>query len=127
MSRAKIKYWLLRIVPAIIMLQTLHFKFTAAPESISIFEPIKLEPHGRIATGIFELIAAILLLIPTISIYGAVLGLLIMIGAILSHLFILEIEILNDNGSLFMLACLTFICCSAILFAERNKISIFKK
>jgi uncharacterized membrane protein YphA (DoxX/SURF4 family) len=127
MSRDKIKYWLLRIVPAIIMLQTLYFKFTAAPESISIFESMKLEPYGRIATGIFELIAAILLVIPSKSIYGAILGLLIMTGAILSHLFILGIEIMNDKGSLFLLACLTFICCSAIIFAERNKISIFKK
>ena len=42
----------LRLVPAIILLQTLYFKFSAAPESVFIFEQLGLEPWGRIGLGV---------------------------------------------------------------------------
>ena len=49
--------WTLRIVATLIMLQTLFFKFSAAPESVYIFSKLGLEPWGRIGSGIVELIA----------------------------------------------------------------------
>lgn len=122
----KAVYWLIRIVPAFIMLQTLFFKFTAAPESIVLFTELGVEPFGRIGSGVIELIASILLLIPNKSFYGAILGFGTMIAAILSHLFLIGINFNNDGGALFTLALITFACCLFVLFEERNKFSTFK-
>ena len=94
----KIFIWALRFVVAIILLQTLYFKFTGAPESVYIFETLGIEPYGRIGSGIAELITSILILIPRTTLLGAILGLGIMIGAILSHLTKLGIEVNNDGG-----------------------------
>jgi len=56
--------WICRIVAAALLLQTLFFKFTAAPESVYIFTKVGLEPWGRIGSGVVELIAAIMLFVP---------------------------------------------------------------
>src|SRR6266480_5917556 len=90
--------WVLRITAAIILLQTLFFKFTGAPESVYIFTKVGAEPWGRIGSGIVELIAAILILIPSYSWLGSLLALGVMAGAIVSHLTILGIAVMGDNG-----------------------------
>lgn len=110
-----------RIVAAVIMLQTLYFKFTAQPESVYIFSTLGIEPYGRIGSGIGELIASILLLIPSTAWIGAVMGLGVISGAIMSHLTILGIEVQNDGGQLFFLALITFVCCLIVLFYNRAK------
>ncbi len=110
------------IIAAIIMLQTLYFKFTAQPESVYIFSKLGIEPFGRIGSGVFELIASILILLPKTRIFGSILGLGIISGAILSHLFILGIEVQSDGGTLFMLALAVFVCCLYILIAEKEKV-----
>ena len=120
-------FWIIRIIPSIIMLQTLFFKFSAAEESVAIFSTLGIEPYGRIGTGIIELIASILLLIPSFSRIGALIGFGTMFGAIFSHLFILGIEVNNDSGQLFILALITLIGCGLVLFEERNKFSTFQK
>ena len=120
-------YWIIRIFPAVIMLQTLFFKFSAAPESVAIFSKLGMEPFGRIGTGIIELIAAVLILIPNKSKFGALLGFGTMTGAIASHILVLGIEVNNDGGQLFILALITLVACAIVLFEERNKFSIFQK
>jgi uncharacterized membrane protein YphA (DoxX/SURF4 family) len=114
-----------RVVAAVIMLQTLYFKFTAQPESVYIFSTLGIEPFGRIGSGIGELIASILLLIPSTAWIGAVLGIGVMSGAILSHLTILGIEVQNDGGQLFFMALITFVCCLIVLFYNRAKVLDF--
>jgi uncharacterized membrane protein YphA (DoxX/SURF4 family) len=115
--------WLLRIVVAAILVQTLYFKFTGAAESIYIFKTLGMEPYGRIGSGIIELVASILILIPRTTLLGALLGLGVMIGAIVSHVFVLGIEVQNDGGTLFMLALITFLCCSILVYQNRNKMT----
>lgn len=115
--------WILRIIVSVILLQTLYFKFTAAPESIYIFSTLGMEPYGRIATGIAELLTVILILAPRMIVFGALLGCGIMTGAIFSHLFVLGIEVQNDGGTLFMLAITTFVCCAILVFQNKNRIS----
>ncbi|SEW36108.1 DoxX-like family protein [Chitinophaga sp. YR573] len=119
--------WGLRLLAAIIMLQTLFFKFTAAPESVYIFSRLGLEPWGRIGTGIMELIASVLLLIPRTTSIGAFLAAGIMSGAIFSHLTKLGIVVQDDGGLLFIYALLVFTS-SVILFITFRKqfISFFK-
>src|SRR5882672_3340919 len=56
-------YWGARIIAAIILLQTLFFKFSASPESVYIFTAVGMEPWGRIGVGVLELIAGVLILI----------------------------------------------------------------
>lgn len=119
--------WIVRIVAAVILLQTLFFKFTGAPESIFIFEQVGVEPWGRYLTAIAELAAAILLLVPRTAWMGALLGLGIMAGAILSHLFVLGISVQDDGGLLFALAVTVFIACLVILYLHRGDVPFLKK
>lgn len=119
----------LRVIAALIMVQSLYFKFSAQPESIYIFSTIGIEPWGRIGTGVAELIAAILLLVPRTIFVGALMGAGIMIGAIGSHLLFLGIEVQGDHGQLFIYALLVFIACCILLkmhFREGFQL-IFKK
>ncbi len=115
--------WIVRIVAAVILLQTLYFKFSGADESVYIFSTLGIEPYGRIGSGIAELIAAILILVPRTTLLGALLGLGVISGALLSHLFVLGIEVQNDGGTLFILAIITFLCCIYLVFQNSNKFS----
>jgi uncharacterized membrane protein YphA (DoxX/SURF4 family) len=116
--------WALRIIAAVILLQTLFFKFTGAPESVYIFTKVGAEPWGRIGSGVVELVAAFLLLTPRFTWAGALLALGVMTGAILSHLTLLGIEVQNDRGLLFTLALVVFAASVALLYLERTKIPV---
>jgi uncharacterized membrane protein YphA (DoxX/SURF4 family) len=116
--------WVLRITAAVILLQTLFFKFTAAPESIYIFTKVGAEPWGRIGSGIVELIAASLILTPRFTWLGSLLAIGVMAGAILSHLTVLGIEVQDDKGLLFALALIVFVCSTANLLLHRSEIPV---
>ena len=121
-------YWVIKIVAAVIMLQTLFFKFSGAEESILIFETIGIEPWGRYGVGIAELVASIMLLIPKTDWIGGVLTFGLMLGAIAMHLFYLGIEIQGDGGLLFIYALVALTCSLIIVVINRNKLlSVFKK
>ena len=116
--------WVCRLSAAVILLQTLYFKFSAAPESVYIFTKVHAEPWGRIGSGVVELIAAILLLIPRTAWAGAVLALGVMAGAIFSHLTVLGIEVMGDGGTLFFLALTVFLTSAVALFLDRGRIPV---
>lgn len=117
----------LRIAVAIILIQTLRFKFTADDVSVYIFETVGLEPYGRIGIGILELIAGILLLIPKTIWAGALLALGLMSGAIVMHLTKLGIEVQGDGDTLFYTAIATFVLSAIILYTQRKAIPIIGK
>ena len=126
MSRVQaVVSWVLQLVVAGILLQTLFFKFTGAAESVYIFTTVGAEPWGRIGSGVMELIAATMLLIPALTPYGALLTLAAMSGAILSHLTILGIEVMGDGGLLFALALICFVGASIILVLRRRQRPVF--
>lgn len=112
----------LRIIAAVILVQTLYFKFTGAPESIYIFTKLGMEPWGRIGSGVAELIASILLLIPATQILGALLALGVITGAIFSHFFILGFIVQDDGGLLFFLAVMVFACSLGIVILQKEKV-----
>jgi putative oxidoreductase len=116
--------WLLQIVVAIILLQTLFFKFTGAEESVYIFSTLGLEPWGRYASGVAELIAAMLLLAPGYAPFGALLALGVISGAIVSHLTKLGIGVKGDGGLLFGLAVTVFVCSAIILVIRRGELPV---
>jgi hypothetical protein len=114
--------WICRLIAAVIMLQTLYFKFSGAAESVYIFSKVGIEPWGRIGTGIAELIASLLILIPKTTVYGAVMALGIMAGALATHLFILGIEVKGDGGLLFIYALLVFIASIVLIILNRKQL-----
>ena len=113
-------FLVLRLIAAGILLQTLYFKFSGAPESIYIFSTLKVEPWGRWFAGLSELVASILLLIPATQAFGALMAIGIMLGAILSHLSVLGIIVQDDGGLLFSLACVVLVICSLIAYNQRH-------
>ncbi len=119
--------WILRIIPAFILLQTLFFKFTGNEESVYIFSKLGVEPWGRIASGVMELIAGILLLIPRTTVWGALIGFGVMVGAILSHLFVLGIVVMDDGGQLFIYALITLICCGILVIHDKKHLLLLNK
>jgi len=113
--------WVLRLVAAVILLQTLYFKFSAHPQSVKLFTELGMEPWGRIGTGVLELIASILILYPRTTGYGALLGLGLMAGAIFFHLTKLGI-IFDGDAVLFIYAVIVFASCAILTFFYRKDI-----
>lgn len=122
MTLAKLTYWSARLLAAIIMVQTLYFKFTAAPESVFIFTTVGMEPWGRIGVGILEAVASALLLFTPTAWLGAGLALGLMAGAMGMHLTLLGIEVQGDGGYLFFLALTVALCSAIILWMDQQKI-----
>ncbi|MBK7966242.1 MAG: DoxX family protein [Bacteroidetes bacterium] len=115
-------------IAAFLMIQTLFFKFTASPESVYIFSTLGLEPLGRIGTGVGELIASILILIPRTTWLGALGAIGLMSGAIFFHFTKLGIEVMNDGGQLFIYACLVLLCAGYLLIRNRQApMALFNK
>jgi hypothetical protein len=120
--KAILASWICRLTAAVILLQTLFFKFTGASESVYIFTKVGLEPWGRYGSGVAELIAAILLLTPRFAWAGALLALGVISGAIACHLTVLGIEVQGDHGLLFALASVVFIASAVTAFLHRQQI-----
>jgi len=116
--------WGLQLLVAGILLQTLFFKFTGAEESVYIFSTLGAEPWGRIGSGVVELIAASMLLMPALVPYGAILTMGVMAGAIMSHLTVLGIEVKGDGGLLFGLAITAFVGSAVVLIIRRASLPI---
>jgi uncharacterized membrane protein YphA (DoxX/SURF4 family) len=121
-------YWAVRIVAALIMLQTLYFKFTASQESVFIFTTVGMEPWGRIGVGVLELVASVMILINFTAWMGALLALGLMGGALMMHFTILGIEVRGDGGQLFLYAMIVSICSGIVLlFNKTNILGMIKK
>jgi len=115
-------YWAARVIAAVILLQTLFFKFTGAEESIYIFTAVGMEPWGRIGVGVLEAIASVLLLLTPTAWLGAGLALGLMAGAIGMHFTILGIEVQGDGGYLFFLALAVALCAAFVLWVDQEKV-----
>lgn len=121
-KKVNILVWSLQILAAAIFAQTLFFKFSGAEESKYIFSTLGVEPWGRILSACMELVVVVLLLIPPTASIGALLGMGIISGAILSHLTKLGIVVKDDGGLLFGLAVAVFLCCAGVLWIRRTEL-----
>lgn len=121
MKYQNIIIWIFRLLAALIMLQTLWFKFSADPQSVHLFTILGMEPWGRIGIGILELIASLLILYPRTTGYGAVLGLGLMAGAVFFHLTKLGIKFDGDYV-LFSYAVIAFISCAVLALFYRKEL-----
>lgn len=127
MKSRQVFLWVLRILAALIMLQSLFFKFSASEESVYIFTTVGMEPWGRIATGAAELIAAILLLWPKTTVWGAVLAAGVMSGAIFFHLTTLGLVVKDDGGQLFIYALIVFIASLILVWYHKEQVLFLLK
>lgn len=118
---------IIAIIIALLILQTLFYKFTAAPESVYIFEKIGLGAVGRIGIGIIELITAVLLVNKKTSLIGAILSVGVISAAIFFHLTILGIEVMNDKGLLFYMAIAVFVLSVLILMINKKEVVVLIK
>lgn len=119
--------WACRVIVAVILLQTLFFKFTGAEESKYIFTTLlgaEFEAYGRIGSGVIELIAAVLIVVPKTSWLGALIALGTISGAIMSHLTMLGIVVQGDGGLLFGLALAVFVLSGVLLLIHRRELPI---
>lgn len=121
MKMQNVVFWIARLVAAVILLQTLFFKFTAAPESVALFTRLGVEPWGRIGTGVLELIASALILIPATVWAGSALAIGLMIGAVLSHVFVIGIA-RDDGGQLFLYALIVLGCALYAFWKSKRQI-----
>ena len=115
--------WVLQIVVAVILFQTLFFKFTGAEESVYIFSTLGVEPWGRLLAGTMELVAVGLILYPPAAVYGALLSLGVITGALASHVK-LGLVVKDDGGLLFVLAMSVFLASLAIVYLRRSEIPV---
>jgi len=124
MQKMTLLFWILRVLAAVILLQTLFFKFSGAEESVYIFSTLGMEPWGRIGTGVVELIASVLILIPRTTAFGAVLAVGTMSGALFFHLTRLGIEVRGDHGQLFIYALLVFVSSGILAWTFRKQLCV---
>lgn len=124
MKLTTVLLWVLKILAAIIMLQTLYFKFTGHEQSVKLFTMLNMEPWGRIGTGVGELIASILILIPATTAIGALIGLGLMSGAIFFHFTTLGIKFDGDYG-LFIYGVIVWVCCLIIVIVKKEQLLKF--
>lgn len=120
-NRSMVLVWILRLLAAVLMLQTLYFKFTGSEESVYIFTTLHMEPWGRIGIGVMELLASVLILYHRTTAWGALLGMGLMAGALFSHFTLLGIEVMGDGGQLFIYAALVFIACLLLVLGYRKQ------
>lgn len=116
---------ILRVTVAVILIQTLYFKFSGHPESVHIFSALGIEPWGRIGLGIMELITALLILFPKTKVIGMVASLGIILGAVFSHILVLGLNVSNDGGALFTLALIVLIATTIFLTIHKNELISF--
>lgn len=116
--------WIFSLIPAFLLLQTLYYKFSGSEESVYIFTAVGMEPWGRYLTGIAELVAGVLLLVPLLRVYGAIIAIMVISGAIFFHLTILGIEVMGDSGRLFFYALAVFISCWVIVWFRKKELPI---
>jgi hypothetical protein len=123
--------WTAQLTVAGILLQTKFFKFTGAEESVYIFTTLGrfvhvagVEPWGRIGSGVIELIAGLMLLVPGTALLGAGLAMGVMAGSIASHVLVLGFEVKGDGGLLFALALTAFVGSVVVLVLRRSQIPV---
>jgi hypothetical protein len=123
-TAASLVSWVAQLTAAAIMLQTLFFKFSGAEESVAIFTQLGVEPWGRYATGAFELLASLLLLVPRTAALGGALGAGLMGGAVMSHLTVLGISVQDDGGALFGMAILVLGSSAIVAWLRRSDLPV---
>jgi LPXTG-motif cell wall-anchored protein len=126
---SRIATWVAQVGVAVILAQTLYFKFTYAPETQVIFADRGGRPAATLV-GLVELLCVMLLLVPRTAAVGAALALAVISGALLTHLTALGIAVVDpatgesDGGLLFLLAVLVAVGSLIVLVIRRRELPL---
>jgi uncharacterized membrane protein YphA (DoxX/SURF4 family) len=81
--------WTLQIACAALILFAGGTKLAGAPVMVQLFEAIGVGQWFRYVTGGIEVLGAVLLLVPSLAVYGAIALAVTMVGAVATHLFVI--------------------------------------
>jgi hypothetical protein len=152
-NKSKLLEIVLTVFVSFIFIQSLFFKFAGAPETVHIFSTLDAWAAGLTGIqglfnpgGIFsakvvgsaELVASGLLLAglflkkQLLQALGALLGLGVISGAIIFHLFTplgvvienAELGVESDGGTLFAMAVLVFLSCAILAWRKKSALPI---
>ena len=134
----------LAVYIAFVFIQSLFFKFSGSEETVIIFNTIGtwmadiglperlaggFAVHGGLAVGVFELIASALVLVPRTRVWGALMALMVISGAIFFHLAtplgvvrVVDAAGNTDGGVLFMMACGVWLSSAALIYLHRQRL-----
>ncbi|WP_286829760.1 MULTISPECIES: hypothetical protein [Kordiimonas] len=129
--------WILAIAIIGILAPSLLFKFGGAAEPAHIFNVVGewigldfFKSTGQYIIGGVEALICVLMLKPSVRVFGAVLSAGTMAGAIIFHLFSplgvtvkwMENGEMQEDGSLFYMACVAFICSLIIMWRRKDQL-----
>lgn len=118
--------WIAQVGAAAILLMAAAPKLTGDSGAAAMFDALGLGSPGRIAVGLGELAAGVLLLLPAFAWVGAGLGAGLMAGAIFFHITRLGIVVDSDGGTMFAMAVFTLVASATVLWIRRRAIPLFK-
>ncbi len=141
--------WVLSIYVAFVFLQSLVFKFSGSQETVIIFTTISVwmkgvgfhapiaegfKIYGGYVIGAAEFVASGLIIYPLTRLYGALIGITTMSGAIFFHLAtplgvdrVIDAAGNTDGGVLFYMACGVWLSCAALIFIFRSELPFSAK
>ena len=111
--------WVLRILMALVFLATGLFKLTGQPLSIATFDAIGLGQWFRYVTGVMETAGAILVVVPRVSAFGAVLLFCVSVGAFVAAISVLHIDFIHT----IVLAVIT----GYLIYAQRQQLPFISR
>ena len=112
--------WIAQVLAAAILITAASSKLTSAPDAIALFSTLGVEPWGRFALGSVELLTAALLLFPRTAGIGGLFGIVLMTGAIATHLFKIGV-MYGGDPSLFIMAVLVFLSSAITVYLRRPR------
>jgi putative oxidoreductase len=108
--------WLTQIGLAAMFMLVGGLKLTGAPQLVALFDAIGIGQWFRYVTGSIEVVSAVALLVPGWAAFGALLLIPTMVGAVITHLFIV--------GGSAVPATVLLIGSLAIAWARRDQLAI---
>jgi len=115
---APIALWIVQIALAGMFLMAGGSKLVGAPAMVALFNAIGIGQWFRYVTGLIEVGSAVALLTPRAAVFGALLVIPTMIGAIVTQVFIV-------HGSPVAPAVL-LVAAAGVLYARRHELAIPK-
>jgi len=112
--------WGPQIVAAAILAMAMVPKLMGAPEAIDTFTKLGIEPWGRYLLGLLELGTAVLLLMPSKRVLGALAASTLMVGALGSHATVLGFS--GDAGAMAAMAVVVLLSSLTVLSLHRDEL-----
>jgi len=114
---ALIALWLTQVVLAVMFLMAGGSKLAGVPAMVSLFDAIGIGQWFRYVTGVIEITSGIALLVPRVAVFGALLLIPTMLGAIVTNVFVVPASP--------VMPLLLLLGASAVAWARRDQLRVF--